>query len=151
MKPFLVEKKRMIELGILAVMDIVLYFIFSDASSVALFSFGFIWNWTAAQDLESVLVNPRYRFSMLKFVGNVQALALRPVQRFPRWTHFIARLIPAGVFWIMVIFINDSVMPWWMTFIGSLVFEIVQFELGMLRKVPVVEDLPPPPPTEEVL
>lgn len=134
MKPFLVDKSRMIQLGLLLPLSAILFFIFNDWYMISLFVFGFIWNWTASQDLQSLLENPRYRFSMVRFVGNVQAMILRPVLKFPRFLHFIVKILPAGIFWGMVILINDSDMPWWMTFAGSLAFEIIQFEMTLFRK-----------------
>ncbi len=134
MKPFLTEKRRMIELLALVGMDAVLYLVWSSWPLVCLFSFGFIWNWTAAQDLTSLLSNPRYRFSMVRFVGNVHVIILKPIAHLPAWTHFFARLLPAGIFWWMVVMINDSDMPWWITFVGSLCFELIQIEILPFRK-----------------
>jgi hypothetical protein len=134
MKPFLAQKRRLLELFALVGMDVVLYFVWNSWPLVCLFSFGFIWNWTAAQDLTSLLSNPRYRFSMVRFVGNVHSIILRPIQSWPRWTHFVAKILPAGIFWWMVVTINDSDMPWLGTFIGSLSFELVQFEITAFRK-----------------
>jgi hypothetical protein len=119
---------------VLVIMDAILFFLWSDPALICLFSFGFIWNWTAAQDLTSLLSNPRYKFSMVRFVKNLEGWALKPFSKLPSWTHFIGRILPAGIFWCMVIYINESDMPWYMTFVGSLCFEITQFEISFLKK-----------------
>ncbi len=134
MKPFLVERKKLNDLAILLFIDIVLYFIWLNWSVVALFSVGFIWNWVASQDLAPLMENRRYRFSTLRMISNLQKLVVKPLMNMPMWVHSIAKSLPAGVFWSMVIYFNESDMPWWATFIGSLSFEIVQFEVKAFRK-----------------
>lgn len=134
MKPFLAEKRRLIDLLVLFFLSAVIYFVWDSWPMICLFCFGFIWNWTAAQDLSLLMENPRYRFSMVRFVGNLQLMILKPVLGLPRWTHVFVKTLPAGIFWGMVVVINDSLMPWWMTFAGSFAFELLQIEKNLLRK-----------------
>ncbi len=119
---------------ILAAIDMIIFFLWPDWALICLFSFGFIWNWTAAQDLTVLLSNPRYKFSMVRFVKNLELWVLKPFAKLPTWTHFIGRVLPAGIFWWMVIYMNESDMPWYMTFAGSLCFEITRFEFSIFKK-----------------
>ncbi len=134
MKPFLTNRRRSMELLGLLLLDLIIYFIWSSWPMVTLFSLGFIWNWVASQDLQLLFENRRYRFSMLKMVMNLQFLFLKPFENFPAWVKWIVRTLPAGMFWSMVIFFNDSSMPWWATYLGSLVFEIIQLEITTFSK-----------------
>lgn len=134
MKPFLSSKRRLIDLGVLIILNIVIVLFWDSWPMACLFSFGFIWNWSASQDLTVLMSNPRYKYSMVKFVGNLQSMIIRPVITLPKIFHFIVKILPAGIFWYMVVLINDSVMPWWMTFAGSAVFELLQVEINLLRK-----------------
>lgn len=124
----------MIDLAVLLLLNLVLYFFWESFPMLSMFSFGFIWNWSASQDLSFMTENPRYRYSMVRFVSNLQTMILKPVLSLPRFTHVIAKIIPAGAFWFLVVFINDSVMPWWMAFIGSAIFEVLQLDVIFLKK-----------------
>lgn len=134
MKPFLIPKRKFIDLIVLIIIDIVFYFLWSSFNVVMLFSLGYIWNWVASQDLSLLFENRRYRFSMLKVVTNLQSLVLKPFQKFPVWTHVIPKSVPAGLFWFLVIYFNDAEMPWWMTFIGSLTYEVSQLDAFFTKK-----------------
>lgn len=134
MKPFLTTRRRLVDLLILFVLDLGLYFLWQDLSLVVLFSFGFIWNWVAAQDLHMLFENKRYRYSMVRLVINLQTMFLNLVVRAPAWVKWVVQILPAGIFWTMVILFNDSSMPWWATFLGSLVFEIIQLESKLIQK-----------------
>lgn len=134
MTTFIPPKKKLFELVIMAVMAGVFYFIHPSLDAVILFVFGFIWNWTASNDLSLLFENRRYRMSMVKLVVNLQNLILKPVEKFPEIVKRIVRILPAGIFWSLVIYLNESEMPWWATFVGSLAFEVMQFELNFIRK-----------------
>jgi hypothetical protein len=134
MKPFMTTKKKLIEIGVLLAFDIVFYFLWSNMDAVVLFSMGYVWNWVASQDLSLLFENKRYRFSMIKMVNNLQNLAVKPFLKFPFWVHSLVRVLPAGLFWWMVIYFNDSTMPWWMTFVGSFAYEVVQLESLLFKK-----------------
>ena len=138
MKPFMTSRRKLIEIGVLLILDLVFYFIWNSPDAVVLFSLGYVWNWTDSQDLSLLLENKRYRFSLLKMIKNLQTLIVKPFLRFPFWVHSIVRVFPAGVFWWMVIYFNDSVMPWWMTFLGSLTYEIIRLEERFVKKEVVV-------------
>jgi hypothetical protein len=134
MKPFMTTKKKLIEIGVLLAFDIVFYFLWSDMDAVVLFSMGYVWNWVASQDISLLIENKRYRFSMLKMVNNLQNLVVKPFLKFPFWVHSLVRVFPAGLFWWMVIYFNDSIMPWWMTFVGSFTYEVVRLESLLFKK-----------------
>jgi hypothetical protein len=134
MKPFLMERKRVIDLIILLVIVLIIFWIWGHWGFMALFVLGYIWNWVAAQDLSLIFENRRYRFSTLKLVGNLQILFLKPFKSAPLWIRWIVGILPAGVLWSMIIYFNDSQMPWWATFLGSLTFEFVQLEKAFMRK-----------------
>jgi hypothetical protein len=134
MKPFLATPRRLYELAALAAIDIGLYLFTPFWDFLILFNLGFIWNWVAAQDVSLLLQNRRFKFSMLKLVSSIQVHLLRPFERFPNWVQAIVRSLPAGIFWTMVILFNDSEMPWYMPFIGSVVFEVLQIEIAFFHK-----------------
>lgn len=134
MKPFLVERRKLNDLGILIILNIVIYIIWQKWEVVSLFSVGFIWNWVASQDLGPLMENRRYRFSTLKMISNLQTQVVKPFINMPKWVQALARSLPAGIFWSMVIYFNESQMPWWATFMGSLTFEVVQIEIKNFKK-----------------
>ncbi|MGE3608993.1 MAG: hypothetical protein AB7I27_05355 [Bacteriovoracaceae bacterium] len=134
MKPFLTTKRSTIEIGALFIVDVILYFLGISFEFIILFSLGFIWNWVASQNLELLFQNHRYRYSMIKLVVNLQNLIKMPLKTFPLWLSWVAGIFPAGIFWSMVIFFNDSDMPWWATFMGSFVFELSQINFLSLKK-----------------
>lgn len=133
MKPFLTTRRRLYELGAMVLMDLILYVVLGWDFTI-LFSLGFIWNWVAAQDTSVLLENRRFKFSMLKLVSSIQLLLLKPFEKFPEWVRAIVKSFPAGIFWTMVILFNDSDMPWYMTFVGSAVFEILQIEVSFFQR-----------------
>ncbi len=140
MKPFLTTRRKTIELGVLLVLGAGFYLLWPGPEGVVLFSFGYVWNWVGSQDLQGILENKRYRFSMLKLVVNLQKIFQRPVAGAPEAVKIPVRILPAGLFWLMVITFNESTMPWWSTFLGSLCFELVQFLPSLVKgkKVEVV-------------
>lgn len=132
--PFLTTKRKMLDLLVLLVIDLVVYFVWDSFEIISLLSFGFIWNWVASQDLTPLLEHRRYRFSMVKLVKNLQHLVLKPFKDLPFWFQRIVSILPAGLFWSLVIYFNDSDMPWWATFVGSLTYEIIQIESYYFHK-----------------
>ena len=134
MKPFLPAKRKLVDLLVLLGFDLVFYFLWNDLSLIALFSFGFVWNWCASQDLSVLFENKRSRYSTLRNIVNIQALFLKPFRAYPPLVQLIPRILPAGIFWGVVILFNGSSVPWWAPFLGSLVFELVQLERSMFRR-----------------
>lgn len=134
MTPFVPPKRKLYELLGLVGFDLLVYLLFPNLDAVILFSLGFIWNWAASNDLSHIFENRRYRFSMLKAVLRMQELALRPFKNMPLIVQKIAAVIPAGLFWTFVIFVNESEMPWWATFLGSITFELLQIELKFIKR-----------------
>lgn len=134
MKPFLTTKRKMFDLLVLILLNTFIFLVLGDWTAITLFSFGFIWNWSASQDLSSLFENPRYRYSMLKLVVNLQNLILSPVKNLPKAIHWVVKILPAGTFWLMVMLFNDSDLPWWMPFLGSLAFEVLQLEKTIFEK-----------------
>lgn len=134
MSTFIPPKRKMFELLLLPVFLGIFYFLYPRIEGVTLFAFGFIWNWSASNDLGVLFQNKRYRMSMLKTVVNLQDLALKPFKKAPVIFQKIVKVFPAGIFWTLVIFVNESEMPWWATFLGSIVFELLQIELNFIKK-----------------
>lgn len=134
MKPILPSKRKLLDLVILLVLDLVCYLLWGSLEFVVLFTLGYIWNWVTSQNLDVLFENRRFKFSTLSIIISFQNLFLKPLQRFPFWIQWIGRLFPAGIFWSMVIIFNDASMPWWGTFVGSLVFELAQLEIKMFKK-----------------
>ncbi|MFP5387415.1 MAG: hypothetical protein ACLGHN_15160 [Bacteriovoracia bacterium] len=134
MNTFAPPKKKLIELIIMLPLAGVYYLLYPEVDAIVLFLFGFIWNWSASNELSNLFSNKRYRMSLLRTVVNLQSLILRPFSKAPGWIKKILNVLPAGIFWGMVVYINDSHMPWWSTFIGSAAFELMQLELKFIRK-----------------
>lgn len=129
MNSFFISKRKGIELLILFILSALFYFLWNSWDFILLFSLGYIWNWVASQEETIVLDNKRrYRFSTLKLVFNLQRLIQKPFLSMPEFTRIIARSLPAGLFWSAVILFNESQMPWWGVFLGSLVLELIQIE-----------------------
>lgn len=133
MKAFAPPKRKLFELLIMLVLAGVFYLVYPEFDAIVLFVFGFVWNWAASNELSVLFENKRYRMSLLKMVVNLQNLILTPFAKAPEWVKRILRIFPAGIFWSLVIYMNDSIMPWWATFVGSAVFELLQLELLFLK------------------
>ena len=134
MNSFVPPKRKLWELLVLPVLVIILYFIHPNTDALVLFIFGFVWNWVASNDLSLMFSNRRYRMSLIKMVFTIQGLILRPFARAPKFVKIFLSTLPAGIFWSIVIFINQSEMPWWAPFIGSMAFELLQLEISILKK-----------------
>lgn len=134
MKTFAPPKRKLIELGIMVFIAAIFFFIKPELNALTLFVFGYVWNWSASNELSTLFENKRYRMSLLKTVVNLQNLILKPFGRAPEWVKRILRVFPAGIFWSLVIYINESFMPWWATFVGSAAFEVVNFEMDYLQR-----------------
>jgi hypothetical protein len=130
---FAPPKRKLFELIALPFFSAILYFIYPNFDAIVLFIFGFVWNWSASNELEGIFQNKRYKMSMLKMVVSLQNLFLRPFQWAPIFLKKIIIVLPAGLFWTLVILMNQSEMPWWATFVGSIVFELLQLELKVIR------------------
>jgi hypothetical protein len=133
MTTFVPPKRKMLELLLLPVLCSIFYVLYPEIDAIILFGFGFVWNWSASNDLNMLFQNKRYRMSMLKLVVNLQNSILKPFAKFPDIIKRMISILPAGLFWTMVLFVNESMMPWWATFIGSIAFEIMQIELKFIR------------------
>ncbi|WP_408098608.1 hypothetical protein ACJVC5_06775 [Peredibacter sp. HCB2-198] len=131
---FLIPRRKIIELCLLPLFLLVIYFIWSSFEVMSLFAFGYVWNWAASNDLTALFENKRYRMSMLKMVVNLQNLILKPFGWAPELVKRVVRVLPAGIFWSLVIYFNESHMPWWATFLGSFVFELLQLEISLFKK-----------------
>lgn len=132
--PFLTTRRKLIDILVLFFLTSLGFLFGLELSLLALFSFGFIWNWTASQELENLMTHKRYRFSMVKVVKSVNNSLDRLLENLPLVVKLIARCLPAGTFWLFVIFFNDSDMPWWAPYLGSLSFELLQLERLSIKK-----------------
>jgi hypothetical protein len=120
---FLSSKRRLWDLPVLIVLVLVITLLI-DGSAAALFAVGFVWNWVANQDIDPLFMNRRSKFSMLRMVINLQNMILKPFTTAPELVKIMLKCLPAGLFWFGVIYLNDSKMPCYMTFVGSLTFEL---------------------------
>lgn len=134
MTSFVPPKRKLIELLVMLILAGVLYLMYPNMDAVVLFLFGFIWNWSASNDLTFYFTNRRNRMSMLRLVVNLQNLILKPFNWAPEIIKRMMKVFPAGVFWFLVIFINESDMPWWPTFLGSIAFELLQIEFDIFKR-----------------
>ena len=125
----MISKRKLAELLIMLFLDVVIFILWDSWDFVILFTLGFVWNWVASQESTLMIENmKRHRFTILKTVFILQNLFLNPLKNMPDFLKFIARLLPAGLFWGGVILFNQSHMPWWAVFIGSLGAELVFLE-----------------------
>jgi hypothetical protein len=128
-----IPRKKMLEIFFMLIFSGVYFVVYPKWEGLTLFLFGFIWNWAASIPLDPLFENRRYRFSMLKTVHNFQSFILRPVREAAQIVKSIVAILPAGCFWWFVIYINESDMPWWSTFIGSLFHETLQYLINLPR------------------
>ena len=141
MNGFLISKRKTFELLFLVLLNAILYFILGNLDFSILFTFGYVWNWVGSQHESLSFEGKKYRYSTLKTVLNLQGLILKPLSRAPYAIKLLARSLPAGLFWWGVIIFNESQMPWWAVFIGSLTMEIVLLEERLFHS-----EQPPEPP-----
>lgn len=127
-------KKWVREVGLYLVGAFGLYLVTWQFGALVPYTLGYIWNWSAAQNLEALFQKRRYRFSTIKMVKNLQDLFLRPFSSTPPFFKLIVRSLPAGIFWGMVILANESESAIWPTFLGSLLFELTTLDLKFPRK-----------------
>lgn len=132
--PFLTSRRKLLDLLIIIILDIIIFLVWSSWEFISLFTFGYIWNWVASQELPYLVENQRYRFSMVKFVKNLQVMIQKPLVKAPGFVKWFARILPAGLFWTLVIHFNSADMPWWATFLGSFVYEAIQLEVKSFRR-----------------
>jgi hypothetical protein len=135
MRPFLTSKRKLIDLVVVSVLIAILWPTLGSEAAL-LFGTGFIWNWVASQDLSQYMAGKSYRYTMLRLVLNLQALIQTPpmIKSSPEFIKVILRSLPAGLFWWAVIWFQDSDLPVWATFAGSLVFELSQWEVFYRKK-----------------
>jgi hypothetical protein len=125
----MISKRKLAELLIMLFLDVVIFILWDSWDFVILFTLGFVWNWVASQESTLMIENmKRHRFTILKTVFILQNLFLKPLKNMPDFLKFMARLLPAGLFWGGVILFNQSHMPWWAVFIGSFGAELVFLE-----------------------
>lgn len=143
-RPFFTTRRKIYEILILLGLNIGLYFVFQSWSDLMLFNLGFIWNWAASQPVSYVLDNDRYRFSFLKTVYNLHAIVQLPFRNLPAIFSILPRLLPAGLFWYLVIHFTESTVEPWCTFLGSFFLELTQLDVYFARKnQPVQEEVAP--------
>lgn len=118
------KNPRLLELTFLILVILVLSFI--SLSAASLVALGFIWNWTLLFEVEKVKTNKRYRFSTLKFVFILKDIFEKPLKAHPQYL-WIARLFPAGLFWLLVGYFLDSFAFWWAPFVGSALLEAIHW------------------------
>lgn len=130
---FILTKRKTFELILLLVFDLVFYVLWNSWDFLVFFSFGYIWNWVASQENSLSFENRRYRFSTLKTVINLQHLFLKPLVNMPKPVKFLGNILPAGIFWSLVVLFNESHTPWWAVFIGSACLELLLLETKLFK------------------
>lgn len=130
------SKAKMLELAVLPIFWTALYVITESADVLILMTLGYVWNWAASNELPEIFENKKYKFSLIKFVHNIQNFILKPFSGFPAVVQHIIKMFPAGLFWLGVLFINDSIMPWWATFLGSILFELLNMRHLFNKELP---------------
>lgn len=141
MKPFMADRRKMIELLPLPILLACIIVFYPRSSVCILFAFGYIWNWTVSQSLLYVQENTKYKFSTLKLVKNIHQLVLKPFEKIKfKWVSKIISLLPAGLFWGLIAHSLGSDIEWWMCFFGSISYEIVDLVFNKVRP----DDGPPP-------
>ena len=130
----IVNRRKTFEFLFLFLLSSIYYFFFPSPEHLIIFCLGYIWNWSTSTELTEQFQNRRYRFSMLKTAINFQNLLVRPFLKAPEFAQRLIKSLPAGIFWWGVTYINNSQMPWWSAFIGSLCFEVLQLELSFIRE-----------------
>jgi hypothetical protein len=123
------SRRKIFELFILLIFSYVFYSFIPQADEVSLFIFGYIWNWSTSIEMDSFNQNRRYRFSMLRVVFNFQNFIMKPFMNSSEVLRHVIKVFPAGIFWMAVIYINESSMPWWIAFSGSFTYELLQLRL----------------------
>lgn len=134
MNKFGIPRIKLIELLVFAVINLILWFIFSDLNFLVLYSLGFIWNWVASYNMDSFFEMKRYRFSMLKLVFNLQNLFLKPFKNKNSFLLKLVKILPIGSLWLLVMYFNESNIPWWSVFLGSATYELMSIEIDYILK-----------------
>jgi hypothetical protein len=101
-----------------------------------MFSSGFIWNWVGSQDLTQFMEGRNYKYTTLRMVLNLQSfiVSVGPLKRAPEFAKVILRCLPAGLFWWGLIWFFDSELPMWPAFLGSVCYELSQWEVLFRKK-----------------
>lgn len=134
---FMISRRKTYELVALIVFNIITYLLWESIRFNSLFSFGFIWNWVVSQEDMITVSNPRrYRFSTLRFVFLFQNFFMRIAKKAPQFLFYVIKVLPAGLFWLFIIFVNDANMPWWAVFLGSIAAELIQLDSFVRKEAP---------------
>lgn len=137
MKPFMADRRKMIELLPLPILLACIIVFYPRPSVCILFAFGYIWNWTVSQSLLYVQENTKYKFSTLKLVKNIHQLVLKPFERIKfKWLSKIISLLPAGLFWGLIAHSLGSDIEWWMCFLEALAMRLLI--LFLIKFVPMI-------------
>lgn len=128
------SKKKIFEIFIMIIISGIIYLIYPHFEASALFCSGFVWNWAVSIEHGDLLQTRKYRFSFLRTIILIQNLFLKPFKNSPEFLIKIISLLPAGFFWNLLFIINESEMPWWSTFLGSVSFEMLQLFLSKIAQ-----------------
>jgi len=122
------KSKVVLELFVLSTFLFLIHFLTNRLDVVILFTFGFVWNWSVSIQNNTFSVLKHHKFSMMNTIRWIHEFFLKVFKRSPELIYRLASIVPAGLFWSLVIHFNESQMPWWATFLGSLVYEILQIQ-----------------------
>jgi len=133
MKTLIPKSKLVLELFVLSIFLFLIYFLTNRLDIVTLFTLGFVWNWSVAVQNNTFSVLKHHKFSMMNTIRRIHEFFLKVFKRSPELINRLASILPAGLFWSLVIHFNESQMPWWATFLGSLLYEILQIQNFFLK------------------
>jgi hypothetical protein len=133
MKMLIPKSKVVLELFVLSIFLFLIYFLTNRLDIITLFTLGFVWNWSVAGQNDTFSVLKHHKFSMMNTIRRIHEFFLKVFKRSPELIYRLASILPAGLFWSLVIHFNESQMPWWATFLGSLVYEILQIQNFFLK------------------
>jgi hypothetical protein len=133
MKILIPKSKLLLELFVLSTFLFLIYFLTNRLDIITLFTFGFVWNWSVASQNDSSSVIKHHKFSMMHTIRRIHEFSIRIFKNFPELVLRLASILPAGLFWSLVIHFNESQMPWWATFLGSFLYEILQIQNLFLK------------------
>lgn len=134
MKQHLPSRLEVIELIALSLMLICLQITIGSWGWTFIFAMGFIWNWAVLNGWTSEQVKTKkYRFSSLRFIHFFHYLFQKPFKKHPKLAAAIS-VLPAGIFIAVFAELADSVIPWWVAFLGSFGFLLLRYQLKNIIK-----------------
>ena len=129
MRKHLPSRLEIIELIALSLMLVFLQVIIGSWGWTFIFAMGFVWNWAILNGWTKEKVHTKkYRFSSLRFIHFFHQLFQKPFKKYPK-VAMVMSVLPAGIFMAVFSQLADSVVPWWVAFLGSFGFLFLRYQL----------------------